>query len=335
MKKKLIFRADGNSTTGLGHLYRLFALVEMYKATFDFVFVTKENTITQKIHKEYPLELIPESIKINEEPKWLAHKFSVSNHIIIADGYQFISSYQRNIKNKGFKLMYIDDLTTEYMYADIVVNHSPMIEKSMFQSENYTKYALGTKYAILRPAFLKETKVDESITNLSTAFVCFGGADSTNLTLKAVDALLKIKEVKEINVVVGAAYNDKELIELSKKNPCIYVYKNLEENQLVQLMRKSNLSIASSSTILYELCSVNSLILTGFYVDNQERIYNGFLKNDAIIGLGNILNFTSRDFQLKIEKSLKENVSDYISAQQKMFDSTIKDRFLKLITKLC
>ena len=36
MTKKIIFRADGNATTGLGHLYRLFALVEMYKNDYDF-----------------------------------------------------------------------------------------------------------------------------------------------------------------------------------------------------------------------------------------------------------------------------------------------------------
>lgn len=32
---KIIFRADGNSNIGLGHLFRLFALVEIYKDVYE------------------------------------------------------------------------------------------------------------------------------------------------------------------------------------------------------------------------------------------------------------------------------------------------------------
>ena len=39
MKKKILFRADGNSEIGLGHLYRLFSLVEMLKDNFKFIFL--------------------------------------------------------------------------------------------------------------------------------------------------------------------------------------------------------------------------------------------------------------------------------------------------------
>ena len=31
IRKKILFRADGNNNIGLGHLYRLFALAEIYK----------------------------------------------------------------------------------------------------------------------------------------------------------------------------------------------------------------------------------------------------------------------------------------------------------------
>lgn len=336
MKKKLIFRADGNSKTGLGHLYRLFALVEMFKENYDFVFVTKESSTVQVIPKNYTLDKIPSEISIIEEPNWLSSKYKAPNSILIADGYQFISSYQKEIKQLGFKLMYIDDLATEHMYADLVVNHSPMITKDMFSYENYTKFALGTDYGILRPAFINETKSQRKITKLDKAFVCFGGADPTNLTLKTVKALLEINQIKEINIVVGAAYNDKELSELKTDFESINIYKNLNEFVLVKIMKQSNLAIASSSTILYELCCVKSVILSGYYVDNQERIYNGFIKNNAIKGLGNILNYTVTDFKNAIKNIIV--VKDYtifLNAQQKMFDREIKSRFLNLMEDLC
>ena len=200
MKKKILFRADGNSQTGLGHLYRLFALVEMYKDSFDFIFVTKATSTLEVIPKNYSLELIPDEISIDDEPKWLSNVFSPSEYIIIADGYQFVSSYQKSLKSLDYFLMYIDDLTTEYMYADIVVNHSPSVVSSDFKSENYTQFALGMNYAILRPLFLDAASKTRKIDKIDTAFICFGGSDQLNLSLLATQALLEnitFKKIKE------------------------------------------------------------------------------------------------------------------------------------------
>ena len=79
MIKKLLFRADGNSKTGLGHLYRLFALVEMFKENYEFVFITKENSILEVIPQEYPLLKIPQKLHTVDEPKWLKNKFGKRN----------------------------------------------------------------------------------------------------------------------------------------------------------------------------------------------------------------------------------------------------------------
>ena len=153
MSKTILFRADGNATTGLGHLYRLFSLVEIVKETLDFVFLTYETSTDSVIPKAYNKAIIPKNINIEDEPEWLATNFSPKEFIIIADGYQFIASYQKHIKQKGFSLIYIDDLAKEYMYADVVINHSPYIQETHYKKEPYTKLALGTKYALLRPLF--------------------------------------------------------------------------------------------------------------------------------------------------------------------------------------
>ena len=75
MAKKVIFRADGSSTTGLGHLYRLFSLVEIVKDTLEFVFLTHETSTESVIPKSYNKSIIPETIKIEDEPQWLYANF--------------------------------------------------------------------------------------------------------------------------------------------------------------------------------------------------------------------------------------------------------------------
>ena len=337
MTKKVLFRADGNSTTGLGHLYRLFSLVEIVKDTLESVFLTHETSTDSVIPSAYNKKIIPESIKIEDEPEWLTANFSPKEYIIIADGYQFIASYQKQIKQKGYSLIYIDDLAKEHMFADVVVNHSPYILEKHYKKEPYTTLALGTQYALLRPLFLGQAKINRIIKTIDSSFVCFGGADPFNLTLKAVKAILKIPLFTKIHVVLGEAYTHHEIFDLENKySNKITTHRNLSEIELIKVMQKCNFAIAPASTILYELCCIKMPVFSGFYVENQELIYKGFLNSKAIYKGENMKSYEVSDFINKIEVVLKEHKFIYqIKAQKALFDNKIRSRHLNLIKELC
>jgi UDP-2,4-diacetamido-2,4,6-trideoxy-beta-L-altropyranose hydrolase len=333
MQKEILFRADGNSAIGLGHLYRLFSLVEMLKEHFTFTFLTSESSAINVIPESYQKKTIPNQITINEESNWISKEFDSNRYLLIADGYQFNSSYQQKIKEHGFKLIYIDDLASEHLFADIVINHSPGISKEDFSCESYTKFALGTNYALLRPTFLELSTKQNTLQQLDTAFVCFGGADPYNLTLKAAKALLKIEQVKKIHIVLGGAYVHKEIQRLNKD--IIKIYQNLSEKKLSRIMIDSNFAIAPASTILYELCCVKMPILSGFYVDNQKKIYQGFTEKKAIFELGNMKDFSVDCFERELHSFFKSDFQQFINAQKSIFDKKIKERYHKLISSIC
>ncbi len=337
MTKKIIFRADGNFTIGLGHLYRLFSLVEIVRGTLEFVFITHETSTNSVISKAYNKVTIPQNITIKDEAEWLAANFSPKEYIIIADGYQFTASYQIKIKQKGYNLIYIDDLAKEYMYADVVINHSPYIQEKHYKKESYTKLALGTRYALLRPLFLKEAKQDRAINKIDCAFVCFGGVDPFNLSLKAVEALIQIPNFKRIHVVLGGAYKHKDIFDLEKTHSkIIKTYRNLSEEDLIKIMQLSNFAIAPASTILYELSCVKMPIFSGFYVDNQELIYKGFINNQAIYKGENMKDYQVSDFINNIKALFKEQkFNSQIESQKALFDDKIALRHLSLIKELC
>ena len=331
--RRVIFRADGNANTGLGHLYRLFALYEIYKDLYEVVFVTRANSTLEVIPDHYNKKIIPQEIEVLEEPNWLNNEFSSRNDVIIADGYQFVSSYQKKIKELGFYLLYIDDLAKEKMFADIVINHSPFVSKVDFNYKSETKLALGTKYAVLRPSFLNEAQDKRYIEKIDKAFVCFGGADSLNLSLTAVKSLLSFTEFNEIHIVLGGAYKHTEIFELNRKYPDkLFLHKNLSEANLLKVMKQCNFAIAPASTICYELCCVKMPILSGYFVDNQELIYKGFSRENAIFKGGDFNGFSCKDFSTLIKEILAiENYEPYLTNQSRLFDSQIKSRFLKLI----
>lgn len=333
MKKKILFRGDGNDKIGLGHLYRLYAMAEMIKGSHKFIFVTREDSLTSFLPKEYQVDRIPATKNYKEEVQELIQKYTPSECLMIVDGYSFDSQYQKRIKQAGFTLVYIDDLAKEHMYADLVINHSPFFEKKDFSSEPYTQFALGLKYSIIRPLFIQACKAKRKINQINSAFICFGGADMYNLTEKSIKALLNTGLFRTINVVVGAA-NHSNLDSFSSQE--IKIHKNLSESEMIELLFMSNFAIVPSSTILYEVCAVKMPVLSGYFVDNQKSIYEGFLKNKMIMGIGDFRIMNTDDIQQKVNTIFKhENFKDLVENQYYMMDGEIKERFLKLIKYLC
>ncbi|WP_417859718.1 UDP-2,4-diacetamido-2,4,6-trideoxy-beta-L-altropyranose hydrolase [Winogradskyella sediminis] len=334
-KRKIIFRADGNSMMGLGHLYRLLSLAEMVQNSIDFQFLVHESTLQDIIPHTYNKTIIPKAVDIKNEPDWISQNFVYNEYIIIVDGYQFKSSYQKSLKNKGYKIIYIDDLAEDYMYADVVINHSAAFKESDYKKEGYTQLALGTDYALLRPEFLDLACKNRLIDRIDTAFVCFGGADPFHLTVMAVKALLDLHQIKKINVVLGGAYLDREIFTLASTTLKIEIHKNISSKEIAEVMSSSHIGIVPASTVLYELCSVKMPVLSGYYIENQKNIYKEFVEKNIIFDGGDFRTYTTEHFKIKLQAIISEkSYVSYLSNQKAIIDGKSKARLLGLINQL-
>ena len=321
MKEIIYIRADGNEQIGLGHLVRCLALGQMLKEEFTIHFVCKHtpDSIIQEIKVAGFL-----FSKIKEEKEFLS--FLKPLNMVVLDHYGLDSNFQIKIKEVGCKLICIDDLYDKEFYADLIINHAPGIKASDYQAQHYTKFALGTNYALLRPAFLEAAKTARVIDKIDTAFICFGGSDIYDLSLKSMKVVLKFTEIAEINVVLGSAYKHTAIFELAKSDSRIKLHKSLDEITLCELMKKCNLGIVPSSTILYELCCVKMPIISGYFVDNQKKVYSYF--NDKLFyGLGDFVKFNENKLIeiikriLQFENSIfwRINQKHYFNGNQKLF----------------
>ena len=337
MNKQILFRADGNSKIGLGHLYRVFAIIEMLKENFECTLVTRSDSEISIIPKTYKVKLIPEEIDVKKEAMWLLKNFQIKLNIIIADGYTFNAAYQKKIKKIGYKLIYIDDLTTIQMYADFVVNHSLSVKPEHFTTKLKTRFGLGTKYAMLRPSFVEVAKSNKKAKNIEQVFVSFGGADFYDLTSKAVEALTHFKFINKIHVLIGAAYKHQNIFKIEKENNNIIIYNNLDELGVLKLMKRTQLAIIPASTISYEVCSVKMLTICGYFVDNQMSIYNGLKKYNTIIPAGDYTKYDVLRFKDVINDALGINLKEQklmLDNQKELFDGNQKKRFLKIINTI-
>ena len=323
-RKNIIFRVDGNSKIGLGHLYRTIALAEMLKNDFSVKFLIRYNSNVKLLGSSYfEYDFIPENIALIEEPNWIRNKYSSINSIIVIDGYEFTFNYQDLVMKNGFKLVLIDDLVSKSLKADLIINHSPWVSEQNYIVDIDTNLALGSKYALLRKPFLNNIG-NKSLKRNQNAFVCFGGADSQNFTFETCKNLVQINEIKYINVVIGQAYKNSFKEKLEKLHNKLKIFHDVSSNDLVKIMMNSDFAIAPCSNIVFELFSCKVPVIGGYYVDNQLNTYNFFAENETIIPCGsfNDLNFNNLNqyYSLindnKIRISLKNKMAKIIDGKQ-------------------
>lgn len=336
--KRIIFRADGNGEIGYGHLTRLNALADIISPEFKVTFLTRHDSNISLIGNNIEIVIIPKEIGLNDEIYWIYKKFTTNNNLIIADGYQFNTSYQKKIKNLGYKLIFIDDLVKFHMYADIVINHAIGLDESHYSGEKYVKYYLGSKYALLRNSFIEVSKSRvEKTLKFETAFVSFGGTNVSRIIRCAVEALIEFESFKRVIVVIGKSFSSKDVINFFSTESKIELFREVDEKEISKLMQRSDFAIVPSSTISYELACSRCIIASGYTVQNQFHIYEGLKENNIVFGMGDISNFVKEDFQYQIKKivtSKIEVLESKLQSQINYFDGNQKERLLNIVNSL-
>jgi UDP-2,4-diacetamido-2,4,6-trideoxy-beta-L-altropyranose hydrolase len=327
---KIFFRADGNTQIGLGHITRSLALADMLKDDFEIFVLIQSPTeaVRKQIQGVGNLIELPSTEDYLQEARDIAEHYLEANSIVVLDGYHFQTEYQKILKAKGVKLVCIDDLHAWHFVADVVINHAGGVKKSDYSCEPYTQLCLGMKYALLRSPFLEAAKQDRKIEKIENVFICFGGSDSNNFTQKALKSCVKSAIFREIYVVVGSAYLHEDSLKLlAEQHKNVHVYQNLDAKSLCEIMQKCHLAIVPASSIAYEVCSVRTYLITGWYVDNQKGIYQSLSENDLGLGVDNFQELANSisNFEMK---------TTYLENQKKHFDGKSRERINKCLINL-
>jgi len=289
MKTQIFIRTNGGPQIGLGHLVRCIALAHMLKDDFEITFFCREisNTIVAELQGGgFGISII------KEEKEFFGQLTSTT--IAVLDGYNFNTTYQKQIKAKGCKLVCIDDLHDQKFVADLIINHAPGVNVDDYQAQPHTKFALGLEYSLVRPKFLEQAKILRQIEKIETVIICFGGADPKNLTKSVLTLVKGFDQFKKILVVLGSEYKFSENLKaiICDDNRVEY-YQSVDENKMLELMLQAELAIVSASNISIEILHVGLILITGITIYNQKIMYNGLLKMDNVYGIGD---FNQLDF---------------------------------------
>jgi UDP-2,4-diacetamido-2,4,6-trideoxy-beta-L-altropyranose hydrolase len=269
MAERLIVRADAGREYGAGHIVRCIALAHMLKHAFDVDFYSTSIPIHLKNeieHGGWRVFTLSDDEFMKAIPK---------DRLVILDGYHFDTEYQLRIKEMGAKLVCIDDLHDREFFADLIINYAPGMTQGQYRAQSYTSFALGSDYALLRPAFIQHASIKRSIGHIQSVLICFGGSDVNDFTLQSLAEVLTFEEFHRIFVVTGPSYENVRGIEaLSGSDPRVTYFHNITERQMLDTMMQAELAIVPASGILLEAISAGNTPLICYYAENQRHLHD-------------------------------------------------------------
>ncbi|MDN5215676.1 UDP-2,4-diacetamido-2,4,6-trideoxy-beta-L-altropyranose hydrolase [Fulvivirgaceae bacterium BMA12] len=325
MNSKIYLRADGNKEIGHGHISRLLALADYLKEVCNPILLTSDSSEkVVKSARQYCQEIIkiPQFENLEEEADYLTDYYLKKSDIIVLDGYQYNSSYQKTIKSSGCQLICIDDLNEYKFEADYVINPAGGIDVKAYRKRFYTNILSGPTYALLKKPFIERSKNRTKFKDNKEVLICLGGSDITNQTQHVLGVLEKHGAYKTCHVVVGSSYPYLAQLQEYIKNAAIsvHLYSNLSAQEMVQVMSKSAIAVCSASTISYEYCCVGGILYLVKSADNQQGIYNYLIAANLAIPFSNIS--PEADYHRLVEN------------QKKTFNGDQPLKYLNLIQEL-
>ncbi len=213
-----LIRVDGSESIGTGHIMRCLALAHELKNSgkkVSFLLALSPDALNKRLVAEgfavsfLPSEITPGSDADAHFTARLAGELSAAHSVV--DGYHFLTTYQRALKQAQLELVYFDDLAQcDYYCADFILNQNPSANPSLYPDKaSYTKLLLGSTYALLRPEFLvynKITPITPIVAMARNILVTMGGSDIDNVTATAMEALSMAPSglALQVTAVIGA-----------------------------------------------------------------------------------------------------------------------------------
>ncbi|MBU5418771.1 UDP-2,4-diacetamido-2,4,6-trideoxy-beta-L-altropyranose hydrolase [Acetanaerobacterium sp. MSJ-12] len=281
-RKKIVLRADGHQTLGMGHIYHCLTLAYNLIG-HEVMFVTKARYREgiEKLQESFMPIMIVEN---DEEFFRFLEKYCPD--VVVNDCLDTSEEYMKKLKKICPRVVTIEDMGEGARYADVVINALYADEKVAVWKNVYC----GEDYICLRDEFLVAEPKPLS-QEVREVVVLFGGTDPSNLTEKAYRLAKKIHPQyphMHFTFIVGIGYDSKAHGVISCEGCNITVIQNAKF--VSAYMKRADLALTSQGRTVYELAALGIPAVVMAQNEREQlhifaQMQNGFFN----LGLGSHL----------------------------------------------
>jgi UDP-2,4-diacetamido-2,4,6-trideoxy-beta-L-altropyranose hydrolase len=278
---RIAFRVDASSNIGYGHFMRCLTLADsLASECFQIMFLCRQLPLHfQKMigNKGYDFSLLTNTpVDDRLDDLQYSHWLGVSQHqdainsfesmkdgiwdFIVIDHYGIDYRWEKALRKKARMILVIDDLADRHHDCDVLIDqnlYNDMNDRYIDLVPSACRLFLGPKFAFLRPEFHEQRKnMKVRCGNVKNILVYFGGVDSDNNTLLAIEALMNVGYEKlmhdelKIVVVIGEqhpALSEIKLICIEQNFAC-----HVQTKKMAELMSQADLAIGAGGISTFE-----------------------------------------------------------------------------------
>ena len=339
----IVFRVDGSTDIGLGHVMRCLALAKQVNEQHNIIFLCQDlpSQVTTMIAEAgVTLLLLRNDLSlVNSEntatgvlsPQIQRHHASKcwsvlvdvldrNIDLLVVDHYALSAPFCSAMRNYCDNIVVIDDLANRSHDCDVLIDQNVYNEfDTRYEGllPAHTRTLLGPKYAMLRKEFYQLPTAQRQDNHL---IVCFGGSDPDNLTERTVDILLALSaEDYTADIVVGGAYAKVDILkEKLNDHPNMVLHHNI--SFLSQLMQRGSFMIGAGGTMHWERArsGIAGLIIT--LADNQIETTRCLDELNCCVWLGSSDTISDSQIRKAIEFALHspQNIHDIADNARKL-----------------
>ncbi len=300
-KRRIILRVDGNSTIGFGHFFRCLSLCKRLANRYELHLVTHASTSPSLIEEvgEFAkvqfvnlpyLFINPDSINEANRLSYDLNNILSLGDILILDGYHFSEEFYNRPKERNIPIVVIDDFCIN-RHVNAIINQAPFLEITNPDFAALDHTYCGLEYSLISPSFIYH-KLANSLYYKPICLICLGNFHDNSVLQHMIREIIELNEFEKI-IVIGSQVEYSQIDVMSNK--ChIKLYKSVPQREMLQLLNYCTHCVVSASAILMEAYFLGLTCFVVQTTENQKYFYEGFIKYDGVIGLGNIHSATEQ-----------------------------------------
>jgi len=310
----ILFRCDGSSEIGLGHVVRCLALADELRRIYGchIAFAMRQGPICFDMIKNKGYEIYPSNnhVETFDYKEWMDHVVNATNPkafiLDVRDDMPML--LLQDMCDRGILIVTIDDPSDRRLLADLAFYPPIPQVKSMDWNGFNGELHVGWEWVILRPEFAQHRSTERQKTSVArpNILITMGGSDPAGLTFMAVDALRMVSEEYEATVVIGPGFNDKKALlkKISEMGKEIHVAQS--PSNMAQIMSEADLAIASFGVTAYELAAMGVPAIYLCLTEDHAESASAFVEAGVAESLGIYIHVTNDELSIAIRRTLTD-----------------------------